>query len=1013
MSKSPFKRSRRRVSARALIAHSLMALSGLLVLGAAPPAGAIAIKDMVKETPKQREARDQLMVGNLDAVVKLLSDAAMVSRKRTPKESALLGRAYARLGQLKEARKTLRTCGKKSYCALALGQMELAVGDRRVALRVLGKGLKKHPKSVLLRVAFGRALYAVGQGYQARQLLDPLADQYASRQITVFAEQVAVGQSLAMNGFFKDANQVLADANQGVANRRERKMVETAWATLFLSKYNFRDADVGFRKTLKIDPNYIPAVLGMVRIDLDSDRAPRKAKKRLDRVLKQSPADPRLLAARAEVALMDEDPKAARGFLARALKTSPTHAEALAVLYATCSVDDDKRCAKKALKTALKSNAHDPGPHLKAARFLEAGHRYDRVLAELKLALKRDPDSAAAHAALGMSYARLADDKRSFAHLDTAFRADGYNVRTANVLNVLYDGVLKRMELLKGEHVDLRVHRKHRQAFERTVLPFLQESYEVLAKKYKMKPKQPLRVEIFPTSEQFSVRTVGLPRLGAHAVCFGHLITSRSPTEKPFNWKMVLHHEMAHVFHIQATDGRVPRWLTEGLAMMESVWLDERYHMRMERRAYDRLKAGKLSKVRTFNLAFSQAKNMQGIVDAYYQAMKLTRYMSDTYGFAKVAKLVAAHKSGKPTPTLVKKVLGVTAEQLDADFAAWLGKHLARFDKDFHPTRDTIQAVLTRKGAAKSKDPTLVALHQALVALKRGKTKTAQRVLNKAMEAANKSIGAAASGPHLCTVGYLLSDLALARRDWKVLEANTRGLVSLPGCDGVRQRLLLARALRASGKDRRTEVLSHLRKATEIDPKNVQVKQLWLASLPKDAPEAERRRLMREIIVLAPNDSTLAARLAALAWKRLGPDLGLAAGVQRIRQTRAGGMLTAMTTGGTARAGKTSGGAKTNKKPAVKLSDAARRMLVRDVKIGARQLEETTPHTYAQAIWEARSAVATGALKMSMPAYRLAAKRAHRKQDRRAAWCELAEIARKTKAKEAQGEADRRCVAER
>ena len=1024
----------RAVSFPTVIVVTVIALTAIALGPGA--AHAVAIKDIVRETPQQREARDQLLVGNHAAVVALLSDAALKTRKRTAQESALLGRALTGLGRVAEARATLTACTTKPECALTFGEIELQVGDRRAALRILGAAFKRYPKHLQIRVAFGAALYAVGEGYQARQLLDPLADLYAAREVTGFADQIAVARSLALNGFFKDANQVLADASEAVADRHERKLVEITWAQLFLSKFNFRDADVGFRKALKIDPGNVPAIVGMCRIDLDSDHAPRKAKKRLDTALKHAPTDPRLLSLRAEVALVDEDLPAARAYLALALKSSPRHRDVLAVLYATCRVADDKRCAQKALKTSLKVNAHDPLPHLVAARYLEAGHRYDLVLTELKSALKRDPDNAEAHAALGMSYARLADDKRAFAHLDTAFRTDGYNVRTANVLNVLYDGVLKHMVLLKGEFVDLRVHRKHRQALERTVLPFLQESYEILAKKYGMTPKQPLRVEIFPTSEQFSVRTVGLPQLGAHAVGFGHLITSRSPTEKPFNWKMVLHHEMAHVFHIQATDGRVPRWLTEGLAMMESVWLDPRYHMRMERRAYDRLKAGKLAKVRTFNLAFSQARSMQEIIDAYYQAMKLTRYLSDTYGFPKVAKLVAAHKSGKPTTALVKQVLGVTAEQLDANFATWLGTHLARFDRDFHPTPETIHLALKGKNAATSKDPSLVALHQAMVALKRGNAAEAQRLLEGAAKQVMAGKGTVRDS-HQCTIGYLLADLALAKRDWRTLAAMTGSLVREPACDGVRQRLLLARALRASGKDRGAEVLHHLGKAAEIDPKDVAVKRLWLASLPKDAPEAERRRLMREILALSPNEAVMGMRLAALAWRRLGPAVGLDAGEAIAATPRTAATVLAAARPTTAAPKPVVPASKpvlpaskpvlpaskpvlpaskqgnTGTTQATTLTATERAALVRDVKRGADQLEETVPHSFQQALWEARSAVATGALKMSLPAYRIAATRARDKQHRRTAWCELATIAKRANAKDALGEATRRCKAER
>ena len=75
----------------------------------------------------------------------------------------------------------------------------------------------------------------------------------------------------------------------------------------------------------------------------------------------------------------------------------------------------------------------------------------------------------------------------------------------------------------------------------------------------------------YADAEQFSVRTSGLPNVGIQGVCFGKTLAAMSPRAEPFNWGNVLWHELAHVFAIQLSKSRVPRWFTEGLSEYETI----------------------------------------------------------------------------------------------------------------------------------------------------------------------------------------------------------------------------------------------------------------------------------------------------------------------------------------------------------------------------------------------------------------------------------------------------------
>ena len=86
--------------------------------------------------------------------------------------------------------------------------------------------------------------------------------------------------------------------------------------------------------------------------------------------------------------------------------------------------------------------------------------------------------------------------------------------------------------------------------------------------------KGPILVEIFPEHDDFAVRTIGLPGIdGALGACFGRVVVDGladarvSPGE--FSWHATEWHELAHVFTLQLSNYRVPRWLTEGISVFE------------------------------------------------------------------------------------------------------------------------------------------------------------------------------------------------------------------------------------------------------------------------------------------------------------------------------------------------------------------------------------------------------------------------------------------------------------
>lgn len=988
--------------------------------------------------PLLREASDYRRQGKADVALRLFADTCGqrgAARDRLeqcpwhPAEADLLAQLWIDKGDYQAARSLLQPLAQAKLppaeLLLTLAEVEAQVGNHADRHKLLLRACQLHPKHIGLRVALGEQLYQLGKAVEARKLLDPIADVYQAGGLKTTAELVAAGRSLQLNGYPKDALAVLGAAEEGAESDGEKADVALAFGLLYLEKYNYRDADRSLRQVLALQPKQLAARVALGRIDLLSDHDVARARKRLGEVLADNPRYLAALQLRAEIALFDEDLQEADRLIQIAQSQRPDDLGVLRVRGAWCKLSDDAACWTRTEQAVRKINKDDGELYLVTAGYLEMAHRYREVKLLLDTAIERQPELWQAHAALGMALARQADDAGAQRALEAAYAGDPYDVRTANQLSILYDDGLKHMVLLPGTRADVRLQKRERKALERAVVPFVQEAVDQLDGLYKFTTQRPLQVEIFADRQQFSVRTVGLPQLGAHAVCFGHLVTSRSPMAEPFNWKMVLYHELSHVVHIQATGGRVPRWLTEGLAMMESAWADPRWRPSDERRAWDRLQEGKLAKIAQFNLAFSQARSMQDILDAYDQAMRTVEFLAEVYGRDKVRQLALAHQPGKRTNQLIEQVYAKTPEELDREFAAWLGVKLGRFAKDFRPSAQAIEARLAppavKPEASAKPDPPAAAsdapdgaepedpqaesgqapppppaaakgeattaglresLGRAAKALRRGQGRTAKTALT--------AIAEAKAPPdawwEVCAAQSLLLELSVTGGDKAGAKKYAQALVKAEGgrCDGVRQRAVLSALAQAEKQP--AEAADHLRGMLAIDSRSTAAaaQALELAGL--------------AIAALAqPSQEPAATWLRALAPQGEGQFRSLIAGWAQLQEhDSAGPELLGRAAWWAWR-----------EKPASQASAAA------DLQRAWQWLEERQPAGRHAALFEARAAVAAGKPATALAPYRLAAERASSPAERAEAWCEAVEAAQKARLAAEQAEAERRCAADR
>ena len=178
-------------------------------------------------------------------------------------------------------------------------------------------------------------------------------------------------------------------------------------------------------------------------------------------------------------------------------------------------------------------------------------------------------------------------------------------------------------------------------------------------------------IELFPNHEDFAVRTLGLPGLGALGVCFGQVIAADSPSARAtgeFNWGSTLWHEYTHVITLQMTDYRIPRWFSEGLSVYEERrarpgWGDDWNPVFL--RAFA---AGRWFKIADLDAGFQRPRSPEDLPIAYFQASQVCEFIVDRFGFDAILRMLALYREKAQTADVLKQVLKFSESEFDRAF---------------------------------------------------------------------------------------------------------------------------------------------------------------------------------------------------------------------------------------------------------------------------------------------------------------------------------------------------------
>ena len=473
-----------------------------------------------------------------------------------------------------------------------------------------------------------------------------------------------------------------------VARADQNALYRVRWGRLLHERFNNADAAALFEEALQRDAKNAEAYVGLALVAADGFE--RKARESAAKALQ---LDPKLFEAHevlANLALEDSDPAEAVKQADAALQIAADALDAMAIRAAVELLAD--RSPDAWIQKMLQVNPSYGNGYALIASHLVINRRYEEGVAYYRKAIDLDPRLWSARSQLGINLMRLGQEEEPFRQLEMSYNNGYRDAATVNSLRLLDS--YKNFTIFKDDTAVLKLDKKEAGVLQPYFEDVLRRAIATFEKKYKMTLAGPVQVEVYPNHEDFAVRTYGMPGLGALGVTFGQVIAMDSPSgRKPgsFNWASTLWHEMNHVFVLAATDHRAPRWFAEGLAVHEEGQASPAWGERLTPDIVVALKGKKLLPVAQLDRGFIHPEYPEQILVSYYQAGRICDYIQGRWGAEKLVDLVHAFAQLTPTPDVIKQALGLSPEQFDEQFQAWLYKDVGPIVPNFDEWRTRLK----------------------------------------------------------------------------------------------------------------------------------------------------------------------------------------------------------------------------------------------------------------------------------------------------------------------------------
>ena len=438
--------------------------------------------------------------------------------------------------------------------------------------------------------------------------------------------------------------------------------IKVRWGRMYLEHAQPNDAQDLFTEALQLNKDHAGALLGLALIASEGYES-----RAIDLAKKALAADPKLVEAQellAYLALEDNDNKKAAEEAQKALALDANSVQAKAILASIDWLSDKKE---------TQWDPHAAKGYETAGHFFVINRRYEEGIQYYRKAIEMDPKLFSARAQLGVNLMRLGQSDEAYQQLEMCYKNGFQDAATRNTLKLM--DTYKNFETFTTPRTVLKLHKKEAELLHPYIESEMLRAIDTYEKKYRMKLDRPVQVEVYPDHEDFAVRTMGLPGLGALGVTFGYSIAMDSPSGRPpgqFHWASTLWHEMSHVFTLTATSHHVPRWFTEGLAVHEETAVSPDWGDRLSPDVIMAIKNKKLLPVTELDRGFVHPTTPAQVIVSYFQAGQICDFINQKWNWDTLLAMLHDFASGTDTAVVIRQELKIEPADFDKQFLEYV-----------------------------------------------------------------------------------------------------------------------------------------------------------------------------------------------------------------------------------------------------------------------------------------------------------------------------------------------------